>query len=238
MYAKRVSISRKLTSIAITFLIALSIIILRLAQLQILLTNHFFMKSRNNFLRTETTPSPRGNIVDCTGQLLATNRPVINIYWHGSGGTLTQDHRDILNSLANFTADRMNYDESLQHQIKHAQRYRKKILLASDISFDQLSKIKEQLPHQTNISFETHFKRFYPHYTCASHALGYLGRLDTDMIGKMGLEKLFHEALRGQEGQMIKTINSVGRNLQEEQIIDPQRGADIHTLISLPYASL
>jgi len=234
VYAKRVYLSRKLISIAIAILIALSIIVLRLAQLQILLTSHFFAKSRNNFLRMETTPSPRGNIVDCTGQLLATNRPVINIYWNGSGGNLTEDHMSILNSLANLAADRMNYDESLQQRIKHAQRYRKKALLVSDINFDQLSKIKEQLPHQTNISFETHFKRFYPHYTCASHALGYLGRLDTDMIGKMGLEKLFHEALRGQEGQMVKTINSVGRNLREEQIIDPQRGADIHTLISLP----
>ena len=69
------------------------------------------------------------------------------------------------------------------------ERQGKKVLLATDLTFEQLSKIAEQLPHCENVCLSTHFKRHYPHATVASHIVGYLGQYDFEASGKMGLEK-------------------------------------------------
>ena len=53
--------------------------------LQMYLGTRFLHKSTKNFLRFETVMSPRGNIVDTHGNLLATNRPKYDVYWKGSG---------------------------------------------------------------------------------------------------------------------------------------------------------
>ena len=57
----------------------------RLVYLQIIRSNLFLHKSTNNFLRIETVHSQRGNILDTRGKLLATNRPIHNVCWRGSG---------------------------------------------------------------------------------------------------------------------------------------------------------
>ena len=76
----------------------------------------------------------------------------------------------------------------------------------ADIPFEQLSQIAEQLSEHKNISITTHFKRFYPYKSFASHLLGYLTRMDMEMYGKMGLEKIFEDTLRGERGKNKKQL--------------------------------
>ena len=74
----------------------LCIIISRLCYLQIKQWHYFKERSTKNFLRTERIPSLRGNIVDAHGTILATNRPVVDIVWHGtSNATLTTEQEKI-----------------------------------------------------------------------------------------------------------------------------------------------
>ena len=77
-YAKKIK-----TFISLLLSCCFAIILVRLLYLQIILNHSFFALSVKNFLRTETIASPRGNIVDCNGILLATNRPITSVYWHG-----------------------------------------------------------------------------------------------------------------------------------------------------------
>ena len=90
------------------------------------------------------------------------------------------------------------------NQLKNAERRYQKLLIAADIPFEQFSQIAEQLTDQKNISITTHFKRFYPYKSFASHLLGYLTRMDMEMYGKMGLEKMFEDTLRGRTRGKIK----------------------------------
>ena len=80
----RLLISR-LTIVAWLIGIALLFIALKLFHMQINLTTAFFHLGQRNFLRHEKTASPRGNILDDHGTLLATNRPITAVYWQGSG---------------------------------------------------------------------------------------------------------------------------------------------------------
>lgn len=210
------------------------IITSRLIHLQILQKHTFFTKSRKNFLRIESIPSLRGNILDRNGQLLATNRPTTNLFWEGMGKTKLGDFQiSTLRALETILGKSIIADEHLFDQIKYAERRYQKVLLATDISFEQLSQITEQLNDNKNVFISTHFKRFYPYNSFASHVLGYLTRMDMEMYGKMGLEKVLEEELRGQHGEKLKTINSIGRNLSEVEIKKASAGKNIQTTIDI-----
>src|SRR3990170_8122206 len=76
------------------------IICTRLSYLQIHLSDHLHHKGQQNFLRIEKVISPRGEITDIHGKILATNRPIINLYWQGTGNTqITADQNALLNLL-------------------------------------------------------------------------------------------------------------------------------------------
>lgn len=222
-------ITFRLKSVLTGILTSFSIIALYLFYLQIYLTTFFFTKSQRNFLRIEKILSPRGNILDNKGNLLATNRPVISIYWQGTGNRhLTPSQLTTLSHIQEI----INKNSDLE-QLTIAERQAKKFLIAADITLEQLSRVIEQLPHDKNIRIISHFKRYYPHKTLASHIVGYLGYINFEQTGKMGLEQLLEDDLKGKPGELLKTINSLGKHLEERELKAALAGAEIVTTIDL-----
>jgi len=227
-------IKDKVQIITIVFLFFVAAICARLFYLQIYLFQTFQSKSKKNFLRKEKIYPKRGNILDCTGKLIATNKPIHNLYWQGAGTReLSNTTLKMLHTIEKITGKEITKDNKTISRIKNAEKYRKKILLASDISFDQLSKIEEKFSHSNTISISTSFKRFYPYGSFASHILGYLGRLQIDATGKMGLEKMLEETLKGKSGSVLKIINSFGTNLSETITERALSGGDIKTTLNI-----
>jgi len=214
--------------------VSFGIVCAKLVHLQIKQADLFARKSKKNFLHVETVYSPRGNIVDVHGKLLATNRPTHNVYWQGTGNyKLSHEQQKKLHNIGTIVTKLSGDKKKLITQLNKTERYQKKKLIASDIPFEQLSRLEEQFPLDGNITIETSFARFYPHDTCASHLLGYLGRLKVDFTGKMGLEHLFEQTLKGKHGTIATTINSVGAKLSETPLQKPQTGSDVQTTIDL-----
>ena len=150
---------RKFFSITTLFCVAFLAIGIRLIHLQIKLRDIFLDKSTKNFLHVEPVYSPRGNILDCKGCLLATNRPTHNLYWQGSGNyTLTSEQEKKLEAIRNIIG--IPLEQKIVRKIKNAERYYKKELIACDIQFEQLSQIEEAFPFGHNIVINTSFKRF------------------------------------------------------------------------------
>lgn len=213
------------------YTLALCIIVGRLFYLQINQGKRLFEQSKRNFTRTESLLSLRGNILDCHGNILATNKAVTAIYWQGTGNKkLSPEQLQLINEIGSITEK--DFSEKIQI-ITHSEKHFKKHLLALDVSFEQLSKISELFSHETNISIETKFKRLYPYQSLASHVLGYLGHLGSSYEGRMGLEKLFEEQLRGKKGSLIRVINSIGTHLAEYKTEETLSGNDIKTTIDL-----
>ncbi len=259
------SIKNKIKILLCGFLVIFFIITLRLAYLQINLSSYFMQKSSQNYSRIEHSMSPRGNIVDRNGVLLATNRPVINVYWQGTGSYfLTQKHHDILHLLeiifntrtpnilsqdslspntntlsTNTLSTNTLLPNSLIHTgLAHAERYYKEKILAKDISLEQLSKIEESFPMHPNIRIKTDFQRLYPNTYSAGHILGYLSRsIDSicchELSGKMGLEKILETSLKGESGQLLATVNSVGRKLAHKEIKAARIGKNVKTTLDI-----
>ena len=211
------------------------VITARLIYLQINLTDYFTAKSTQNFTRIEKIQSPRGNILDINSNLLATNRPVTNLYWQGTGNKKLGTNQHIaIEQLAAITKRSDMQNATIIRTIEQAERYHKQILFAKDIPFDQLSKIEELFPDHPNIRLKTHFERFYPYNSCASHILGYLGcQVNVKLAGQMGLEKLFETMLKGQPGTVLKTINFAGQSITQTQIKQELAGTDIRTTLDI-----
>lgn len=222
-------IKNRLSSIIWLIIITLIIIIGRLIYLQVGFGDFFVKRGEKNFLRHEKILSPRGNITDCNGTLLATNRPVISINWQGTGNKiLSQDQQatiSYLEKILDISCDKAT--------ITYHERQGKIVPIACDISIEKLAQLLEKFPNNPNIKITTTFKRFYPQGTIACHILGYLAIMHNDSCGKMGLEALLEEELKGTPGKLERTVNSFGKRLFEKELSAPLSGETIITTLNL-----
>src|ERR1700722_6164649 len=195
------NLTTKIKYIPYTLCATVFIICARLFYLQIDQNHVLCTQSERNCTRIEKIPSPRGNIVDAFDNLLATNRPLTSLYWQGKGNnTLTADQLIKLEKIGKIINKPLITDQILKESLSFAEKKYKKLLLASDLSFEQLSQVQEQFSTDDNLIISTHFKRYYPYKAFACHLLGYLGQINTDAQGRMGLEKMFEEELKGEQG--------------------------------------
>lgn len=213
------------------FTVSFFFIAIRLFYLQIYSNQEFYSRAQKNFTRTAIINPPRGNILDCNSTLLVTNRPVAHLYWQGTGIKIFgQEHYTLLHALEEITQKNF-LDESLLQSIKCAERTGRKLLLLNDVSLQDLSKIMEKFPGNEHIIIEQDLKRFYPYKNLACHILGYIGSLQS--TGKMGLELLLENTLKGTQGQLCRMINSFGTSLQQEEIQHALSGQNIKTTLDL-----
>jgi penicillin-binding protein 2 len=222
--------ARQLKLLAFFVTCGLSAILFRLYDLQIRQRSTLYLMSQKNFLRIEKVTPLRGNILDTNGNLLATNRPVVNVCWNPTGNNrLDTQQKEAIAILESIVGQELLTTYSIQLH----ERLSKKIALLNDLNVDQLSQIAEQLPACENLIFDTEVKRFYPHATLASHLVGFLGQVKQDPVGKMGFEKFLEPTLHGQEGEVERIINSLGKNIAERELKLALSGEDIRTTLDI-----
>lgn len=221
---------QKLTSISWFMLFYFCIVLIRLVQLQVVQHEKFEASGKKNFLRFKIIPAQRGNILDCNGTPLATNQPITKVIWKGTGNHHLSPQQ--LESIQTIYKILQHEPISLQ-TIRRTEKFSLETVIAENITQEQLCLIAEQCSDTTNVTFVTSFNRFYPQATTASHILGYLGDVNVCAQGKMGLEKVCEDTLRGDPGILQQSTNSFGSLLESEQLKQGSSGEDIVTSIDL-----
>ena len=204
-------------------------IALYLFHLQINQTATYLKLSQNNFLRSEKIASPRGTIIDTQGNVLATNRPVYTVYWQGTGEKAFTDRQEELLTMLSKLFD---LPAQIRTQLRSIERKCTRLMLATDVAFEQLTQLLEQYPHDRNIFLEKSYKRCYPYKDVGCHIVGYLG-MDTESTGKMGLELSCNKALRGHSGKILKIINSIGKHIDAHYVSTALAGKTLQTTLDL-----
>lgn len=208
---------------------AFGAITLYLYHLQISHAPFFARLSKRNFLRTEKIESPRGNITDKHGTLLATNRPIYSLYWNGSGNReLSPTQQAQFKKIASLCS----LDQELLPSIASTEKRSQELEIAHDISYATLLKLEEQVPNRTHIQIKKTYERYYPHNDLACHIVGYLGIKDT-VSGKMGLEHIYDDKLQGQAGQILNIINSIGHRVQAHTLSSASAGKTVNTTLDI-----
>jgi penicillin-binding protein 2 len=201
-------------------------IILRLFYLQIYKESDFASRGEKNFLSIEVVRPLRGSLLDKNGVILASNRPVFDLYWVGSGNTrLSDGQKGVYDKVLRL----LGLNDADSSAIGRAERFSRRALIKKNLSFEELSLVSEQCGDASNLLIEQRFQRVYPHESLAAHILGYLGSGETALgvTGRYGLEKVFQEKLEGKTGHRVYVVNSTGRRLEMREFKEAESGDDV-----------
>ncbi|GIV59547.1 penicillin-binding protein 2 [Rhodocaloribacter litoris] len=221
-------------------LVVLSILGLRLFQLQVLDASAYTGESRSNAIREVRVLPARGVMYDRNGVLMVDNEPTYTI-------TLTPRYFD--RSRIGLLAGLLGVPDSVvARKLDEARAWSafKPSPSFREVPFDVLSRILEHRDELPGVEYEVVPKRRYLTKARAAHALGYVreiarselerrradGYRQGDLIGQAGLEKHYEAALRGQLGIEYKQVNVHGlvvrpyRDGREDR--PPVNGFDLH----------
>lgn len=234
---KRVEIA---TTVIIVFI---ALLIARLWFLQIKNGEEYVKLSENNRIRIQQTQAPRGNILDRFGRVIITNRPYFNLLW-------TKEDAPNPDEVTKRLAQILNEDISnLLTCIREASgqpRYMP-ILIKEDIDWKTLVYIENHHFELPGVRVEAVPSRDYLYGNMASHLIGYLGQINKtelealkynkyqggDPIGKMGIEKIFENELRGEKGFRYLEVDVLGFEQQILQHQDPMPGNDLQLTLDI-----
>jgi penicillin-binding protein 2 len=231
---------RKILYVLIVVLCFFGFIAVRLFYLQVSQNKLFLKLGERNFLRTELIPSRRGNVFDCNNNLLATNRPVFDLYWKGGGkSSLTHRQEDFVRIVKEILGEKV-LDDLMVKQIERAERFSRSVLIKSDITQEELFKVSEQCSESINLFLEKHFKRVYPYNNMASHVLGYLRKAERsgNFEGFYGLEREIQADLEGEWGYVRHVTNAMGKRLRQQECQEAIAGTDVVLTLDLTLQSM
>lgn len=224
-----------------TVILICLIILGRVYQLQILDFEKYVPLSRENSIRKKIVEPARGLIYDRHGNFLVENEPIYTI-------TITPSKFDKkkIPLLARLTGKdiqkiRANVNEATEYSWQRPSR------LFTEVDFETFSLIQENIWRLPGIGHQIESKRHYSTNIRASHILGYLREISEqqfandgsyqlgDKVGKNGLEQVYQDYLRGDNGIQVIRVNAFGQSLgafNNDQLNEvPVKGYDLITTL-------
>ena len=126
-------------------------------------------------------------------------------------------------------------------EIKETEKDQTKIWLAIGLSEKELAKYQVHKSSIPNIELDVNLRRYLPHKHLFSHAVGHLGKINSQerlaqtrreypadsYIGKVGLEKVYEKQLKGSIGSSVLEVDVYGNKIREINRIIPIRPSDL-----------
>jgi len=163
----------------------------------------------------------RGRVLDCHGEVLATNRLTYNLYLRPLVVT-DQRWQQLRARLAEVLGVPVGQLDAKRRRGGQGDGYR--IALYGPLTSVQVLRLKEQLPAFDGVDVDVDYLRSYPQGRFAAHVLGYTSSINEeeykrlqssgyrvqDRIGRSGLERVFESHLRGEWGGQQLEVNAAG----------------------------
>lgn len=225
-------INQRIIILLVLAVVLLSILIAKLAYLQIFNNQYYTTQSENNRLSILPITPIRGLIYDRNGIVMAQNIPNYILYVVPE---LTKNLKNTLKKLGELVQlskeDLRRFEKSRKYRRKFAELPLRFRLTEKEVA--RLAVNKHLLP---GVSIKAELSRHYPLGKLASHVIGYaaiiseselqnltadnLGNLElsnyrgTSRIGKVGIEKKYESILHGTVGIQRVETNAQGRVLK------------------------
>ncbi len=201
----------------------LSIVIGRLIQLQVFDHELFAEKSQGNRVRIEAAPPIRGLIFDRKGRVIAENLPAYQLE------LIPEQVDDLEDTLTRLAAINLISPDDIPRftALSQSGQQFKPVTLKFRMTDEEIANFAIQRPRFPGVDFQPRLVRHFPHGELFSHAVGYVGALDTgDMqrldsaryagtshTGKTGVERSFEDVLHGDAGFRHLITNARGRQV-------------------------
>lgn len=214
----------------------------RLYQLQVVERGRYVPLADQNRLDVQILAPVRGRIVDSTGLVLADNEEGFRVILTPAlAGDLTSVLRRLSHILPMSTEKRQQLAVRARRQSRNAP-----LVIASDVTFEQLAEINLLAPELPGVRTEITWKRRYCEGETMGHVVGYIGavvkgELDADddpvlrvpgmRTGKTGIELALEKELRGKPGTERTEVDARGRTMRALAREEPQPGRDARLTI-------
>lgn len=193
----------------------------RMFYLQITSHDHYTSLSEDNRVSIVPISPIRGLIYDRNGVLLAQNQPSRTL-------ELIPEHiPDLDATLATLRSLIEISDEEIQrfHKLRRKKRRFEGIPLRFRLNDSEYARIAVNQDNLPGVEIAVELSRHYPQGKLASHAIGYVGRINeqelkridnsrysaTKHIGKLGIEQAYEDVLHGEVGFQRVETNAAGR---------------------------
>jgi penicillin-binding protein 2 len=234
--------SRILLTVFLLLMLAM-LVIVRLAQLQVLKYDYYSAASSGNQIRAEPIPPIRGLILDRNGKVMAENKPSYQL-------EITPERvPDMQDTLDRLVAARILAAEDLGElrELLASRRSFETLVIAEHLSDEELAAFAVRRPHFPGLEVRARLGRSYPWGAAAAHVLGYVGSLSADdkraldpleyagttHVGKSAAERSFEPELHGTSGHEDVVVNAHGRKMRVLKRVRPLPGQDVILTIDL-----
>jgi len=228
----------------LVLVITMTVLIIRLWDLQIMRGPEMRQLSEQNRIRVKKIVAPRGIIYDRTGKIIADTRPSFNVY------IVPEDIRDFSETIDGLATLLTCNREEIVEKLKAASGMPPSfpVKIKSDIPMDEVAKIEANRVYTPGVSVQIEPKRNYLYGASFAHVIGYVSEISEeelknkkaykdyspgDYIGKYGLEKTYEQYLRGVDGEKRVEVDAMGREVRTLDVIEPIPGHSLHLNIDL-----
>ena len=193
----------------------------RLAWLQLAHGSENRVLADENRVRLVPRSPMRGRLLDRRGRLMAGNRLTYNLYLLPKelNDARWQQLQPRLANLLQIPADRLNHQ---RQSGLNPDGYR--IELIADLKPDQVLRLKEQQANLQGLQVDQDYRRSYTYGALGAHVLGYTSPITDaeyqyleekgyriqDRIGRIGIEAVYENHLRGEWGGQQLEVNAAG----------------------------
>jgi penicillin-binding protein 2 len=233
---KRGQFSRRALLVGLGQLGAFGVLSSRLYQLQVVEENRYALLAEENRVNVQMIAAERGRLLDRFGEVLADNKEGFRAEIVPS---LAGDVRAVLHRLSRIVPISPDDQERFAQRAKR-QPVNIPIIVATDLSWEQLSQINLLAPQLPGVKTEAAGRRRYFHGRTVGHVIGYVGSadraaLDDDpvlrlpgiRVGKTGVERGKEETLRGGGGTVKQEVDVRGRIIRILERSEPLPGRDV-----------
>jgi len=229
-------------------MLILSVLLLgRLFYLQIIKTDYYQLRAENNRINVSPVLPNRGLIYDKNGHVLAKNYSSYALEFQAKS---IDDPGKVLDTLSDLVKISVEERVRIEKAMQKAGRF-SNIIIRDDLSEDEIARFTANAYRFPDIKLSAQLYREYPHSELTSHLLGYVRRvseadldrltekglraryINSDWIGKRGIEAFYESKLRGQLGLNHVEVDSRGTELRVLDRQHPVGGEDVFLTIDL-----
>lgn len=217
------------------------ILLARMAWLQLIEGERYLRISNNSRLQLLPLPTTRGLILDRNGEKLTENEASFSVGVIPSNVS-NPDH--FLDHLARIL--KLNKKAILERLGRASNPFRP-VVLKKNVGMSTVTFLLEREEEFPGVVIIAQPVRTYPHGRLASHLLGHLGEVSQaelssssgygiesgDLVGKMGVEKVYNRYLQGEKGGRQVEVDAYGRALRTISEKDPLPGHNVYLTIDL-----
>lgn len=233
-------LKRRLSVATAVCLVALAVLGLRLAHLQVLRGAYWSRLAENNRLRKFPVEPRRGRIFDRTGAILADNEASYRLLLFAAEAEDLDRTRLFLAKLGVASRE----DLRRRFELGGAQPAAPK-LVSNSATWDQVCAVRARQLEFPELVIVPAFRRVYPQRDLCAHAIGYVrpptaGEVEEDPglwasvpIGATGVERAWNGRLMGAPGRRTVVVDATGQQLGEVDTVPSVAGEDLTVTLDL-----